>query len=104
MNLTEKGLDNMTRYVRCNCCNKRIYFGEEVFRFKGYCGVYCSDECFADAFGEVQELDIELAEKCCCTVYDDDARRRELQEQMERLLREMNDCKAEFDSLCNNTR
>lgn len=94
----------MNRYVRCNHCNKRIYFGEEVFRFKGYCGVYCSDECFADAFGEVQELDVDLADKCCCEVFDDDRRKRELQEKMEQLLKEMGDCKAEFESLCNNTR
>ena len=94
----------MTRYVKCSCCGKRIYFGEVVFRYKGYCGIYCSADCFADSFCEVQKLDFELADNCCATIYDDDARKRELQEQMERLLREMNDCKAEFESLCNNTR
>lgn len=94
----------MNRYVKCNRCNKRIFFGEKVYRFKGYCGVYCSANCFADTHCVVSELDIELAENSCCTVYDDDARKRELQEKMEMLLREMSDCKAEFESLCNNTK
>lgn len=92
------------RYVKCNCCGKRIYFGETAYRFKGYCGLYCSADCFADSHCVVSELDIELAANTCCTVYDDDARKRELQEKMEMLLREMSDCKAEFESLCNNTK
>lgn len=93
-----------SRYVKCNGCGKRIYFGETVYRYKGYCGVHCSADCFANAHCIVDELDINVAENSCCTVYDDDARKRELQEQMEKLLKEMADCKAEFESLCNNTK
>lgn len=94
----------MNRYVKCNRCNKRIFFGEVAYRFKGYCGVYCSANCFAETHCVISELDIELAENSCCRVYDDDARKRELQEQMEKLLKQMESCKAEFESLNNNTK
>lgn len=94
----------MNRYIKCSCCGKRIYFGEYVFMYKGYCGVYCSADCFADAFCIVGELNEDLADNCCCEIFDDDKRKRELQEQMEKLLQQMADCKAEFESLCNNTK
>lgn len=94
-------MDN--RYVKCRCCGKRVYFGEMTYRYKGYCGLYCSTDCFAHAYGTTNELDIELADNNCCTVYDDDKRKRELQEQMEKLLKQMENCKAEFESL-NNTK
>jgi hypothetical protein len=92
------------KYVKCSCCGKRIYFGEEVYRYKGYCGVYCSADCFADCFCVVNELNTELADNCCCEVFDDDARKRELKDQMENLLKQMNDCKEEYETLCNSTR
>lgn len=92
------------RYVKCRCCGKRVYFGEVTYRYKGYGGLYCSDECFTKAYGEENKLNLELAENTCCKVYDDDARKRELQEQMERLIKQMDSCKAEFESICNNTR
>ena len=91
------------RYVKCNYCTKRIYFGTTVYRYNGYCGVYCSAKCFADKYGIETELNEDLAHNCCCTVYDDDKRKRELMETMERLKREMDQCQAEFQSL-NNTK
>ena len=94
----------MTKYVKCQCCSKRIYFGERVYRFNGYCGVYCSAQCFAETHCVATDLNAELADQSCCTVYDDDHRRTELKEQMERLLKEMNECKAEYESLHNNTK
>lgn len=95
-------MDN--RYVKCNCCGKRIYFGEEVFHYKGYCGIYCSAECFSDAFGEVQELDFDFADNCCAKIYDDEKRKMELKEQMENLLKQMDLCKEELKELCNSTK
>lgn len=62
----------MAKYIKCDCCGKRIPFGEEVYKFRGYAGLYCSGDCFADAYGEVQELDHELAEDCYHKVYDDE--------------------------------
>lgn len=91
------------RYVKCSYCNKRIYFGEPAYRYKGYCGVCCSTRCFTSKHGLETTLDQNLAEDCCCTVFDDDKRKRELMETMERLKREMDQCQAEFQSL-NNTK
>lgn len=61
----------MAKYIKCDNCGKRIYFGEEVYKFSGYAGLFCSGDCFADSYGEVQELDDELADDCFHTVYDD---------------------------------
>ena len=92
------------RYVRCNHCNQRIFFGSKVNHYKGYCGVYCSAECFAQEHSVETELNEELADNSCCTVFDDDKRKRELKETMERLIKEMNQCKAEYDALIDNTK
>lgn len=61
----------MAKYIKCDCCGKRIPFGEEVYKFSGYAGLFCSGDCFAHSYGEVQELDDELADDCFHTVYDD---------------------------------
>ena len=87
------------RYVKCNCCGKRIYFGDDVFTYKGWCGVYCSADCFADTYSVVDELGEDVVTAKCCIVYDDDKRKRELMETMERLKREMDQCEMEFQSL-----
>lgn len=62
----------MAKYIKCDCCEKRIPFGEEVYRFRGYAGLYCSGECFAEAYGEVQELDFQVADNSYKKVYDDE--------------------------------
>lgn len=62
----------MAKYIKCDCCGKRIPFGEEVYKFRGYAGLYCSGDCFADAYGEVQEVDGTLASDCYHKVYDDE--------------------------------
>jgi hypothetical protein len=87
----------MARYIKCDCCNKKIEFGQEVYKFNGHAGLYCSGECFADSYGEVQELDKELAYDCYHTIYDDEARKEEIQKEMkehrvamEKLLKEFN--------------
>lgn len=61
----------MAKFIKCDCCGKRIPFGEEVYKFSGYAGLFCSGDCFADSYGEVQELDDELADDCFHTVHDD---------------------------------
>jgi hypothetical protein len=70
----------MAKYIRCNCCGKRVDFGEEIVKFPGYCGVYCSPECFADSYADFRELNEDVASDCCQTVYDDDEDKRKLQE------------------------
>lgn len=70
----------MAKYVRCDCCGKRINFGDEVIRFPGYCGLFCSSDCFAYAYAEYGDLNEDVADNCCRTVYDDEEDKRKLQE------------------------
>lgn len=62
----------MAKFIKCDCCGKRIEFGSEIYKFHGYAGLYCSADCFSDSYGEVQELDEELAYDCYRHVYDDE--------------------------------
>jgi hypothetical protein len=66
-----------TRYVLCDSCGRKIYLGSEVYCFDGYCGVYCSAECYADAHATVKVLDEEEADNCGCDILDDDAIEKE---------------------------
>jgi hypothetical protein len=81
----------MAKYIKCDCCGKRIYFGEEIYKFGGYAGLFCSSDCFADSYGEVQELDDEIAYDCFHKVYDD--------EEEVALKREIEQTKADIASL-----
>lgn len=62
----------MAKYIKCDCCGKRILFGEEVYKLRGYAGLYCSGDCFTDSYGEVQEVDDALADNCHHKVYNDE--------------------------------
>ena len=70
----------MAKYIRCDCCGRRINFSEEVFKFPGYCGLYCSSDCFADSYADIGELDDELVCDCRHEVYDDDESEEEVNE------------------------
>lgn len=70
----------MAKYIKCDCCGKRIEFGDDVYKFTGYAGLYCSADCFADAYGEAQELDDELANDCYKDIYDDETEMAIIQE------------------------
>lgn len=75
-------------YIKCDCCGKKIFFGDVVYFHNGYCGTYCSAECYADSWGEVAELDKELAEDNGCEVYNDEKRKKELLRKLEALEKE----------------
>ena len=60
----------MDKYIKCDCCGEKICFGDEVYYFDGYCGTYCSAECFASVYGNQEILDEDLAENNMCKVYD----------------------------------
>lgn len=64
-------MNNETRYVLCDSCDKKIYLNSEVYCFDGYCGVYCSAECYAEAHATIKVLDEEEAENCRCDIWDD---------------------------------
>jgi septal ring factor EnvC (AmiA/AmiB activator) len=74
----------MAKYIRCDCCGKRIDFGEDVYQFAGYCGLFCSADCFADAYANCLELNADVAENCCKTICDDNEDKRKLQEDIAR--------------------
>lgn len=74
----------MAKYIECDCCGKRIEFGATVYQYDGRAGVYCSAECFADTYGDINILTDELADNCFCKVYDDYARQMEILEQIKR--------------------
>lgn len=57
------------KYVKCDTCGKSIPFNSEVIVFDGFCGVFCSGECFADAHGTYKTLDADLADNCGCEVF-----------------------------------
>lgn len=40
----------MSQYVECSVCGKRLYFDEGVYTRRQYCGIYCSPNCFAKDF------------------------------------------------------
>ena len=88
----------MAKYIKCDCCGKKIEFGATVYQFNGYCGLYCSPECFTDVQADIHILHDELAEDCCCTVYDE-AREREIREQMEKHKQELERLQRELELL-----
>ena len=61
------------RFVLCDSCGSKIYLGSEFYCFDGYCGVYCSAECFAEAHATVKTLSKPEAENCGCDIWDDNA-------------------------------
>ena len=82
----------MAKFILCDCCRTPIYFGDEVYNFTGYCGTYCSAECFAAVYGETDELTEEYAENCMCKIYDDkiiEKKKAELRANIEKLQQEL---------------
>lgn len=66
-----------SRYVLCDSCGAKIYLNSEVYCFDGYCGVYCSAQCYAEAHATIKVLDEEEAENCRCDILDDEAIEKE---------------------------
>lgn len=52
------------KYVKCDQCGKKIYVGEKIVQRNGFCGIYCSWECYLpnDPHHVVNILTEELAE------------------------------------------
>lgn len=67
-----------TRYVLCDSCGSKIYLNSEVYCFDGYCGVYCSAKCYAEAHATIKVLDEEEAENCRCDILDDEALKKDI--------------------------
>lgn len=86
-------------YIKCDCCRKKIFFGDVVFFHHGYCGTYCSAECYADSWGESGYLDEELAEDNGCEIFNDEQRRKELIKEIDKLAQQLDKARAELDNL-----
>lgn len=89
----------MAKYIKCDCCDKPILFGEEVYKYPGYCGLYCSEECFTDSYAEYNELTEELADDCRHEVYDDEERKKELRKLIADLERTLKQMRNELEGL-----
>ena len=59
------------RYVKCDGCGNDIYLGEIAFQYDGLCGIYCSPECFSDAFATTRVITEEEAENCGSEVFEE---------------------------------
>jgi hypothetical protein len=57
------------KYVECDCCQKKIYLGEEAYFYDGLCGIFCSSECFCDAHATVKVVTKYQASNCYHEVY-----------------------------------
>lgn len=84
-----------TRYVKCDACDNKMYLGSEVFSFDGYCGVYCSAQCFADAYSTPKYLTEDEAENCRCEIWDDNA----IEKEKEKIQREIAQLQYRLDRL-----
>lgn len=62
----------MAKYIKCDCCGKRIPFGADIYRIRGNAPLYCSADCFADTNAYIEELNDELAYDCWRKVYNDE--------------------------------
>lgn len=72
----------MAKYIKCDFCRKKIYFGAIAYH-RSFCTVYCSIDCYFDANGGETTVDEDFVEECDRTVYDDEARREEIRKEME---------------------
>ena len=87
------------KYIKCDCCGRKIPMGDIVCFHDGYCGVYCSAECYADSWGCYATLDEEIIKNCDCTVYDDEQRKKDLIKEMEELTEKLAKAKFELETL-----
>lgn len=89
----------MAKYIRCDGCGKPIVFGEEVLNFPGYCGLYCSSDCFANSYAHFYSLDEDVADDCRHEVYDDEERKKELRNNISKMQIDLKIMQAELAGL-----
>ena len=57
------------KFIQCTFCGSKIYFGEYAFCYKEYCGVYCSEKCFADSLASEIIVNDDECYNRRCAVY-----------------------------------
>lgn len=79
------------KYVRCSHCGKKVYFGDfvTVSEDEDSSDVYCSSTCYVQSYGGRFMLTEDQANYFNFKVYDDSKRKREIEEQMAKLQREL---------------
>ena len=59
-------------FIKCDTCGEKIYLGQLIYKYSGYCGCYCSGECFAQAYADAQYLDLEEVENSNCELFKEE--------------------------------
>ena len=62
----------MRQFIKCDTCDSPIYFGDTCYKMSGRAGCYCSAECFACAYSDECDVNMEEAENSYKKVYDED--------------------------------
>ena len=89
----------MAKYIKCANCGSKIKFGEDVCRLPGDANLCCSAECLGGMLGAYVTLDAYTADICYCQVYDDDARKLEIEKEIEEACARMESLLKEFAAL-----
>ena len=80
----------MAKYVRCANCGKKIHFGETICLANDEMSdAYCNADCYVNDYGGFITLDAQQANYWGFHVYDDDKRKKEIEEQMAKLQKEL---------------
>lgn len=72
----------MAKYIKCDCCGKKIQFGEFAYHFE-YDSVYCSKTCYCASTAEGGIVDEDFANSCDSLIYDDEKRKEEIRKEIE---------------------
>lgn len=86
----------MSKYIKCSNCGKKIRFGELICMDEHDDeDVFCSSECLVNAYGGMFTLTEDQANYWGFKVYDDNARKREIEREIEKLTKELETIKAQ---------
>lgn len=63
----------MKYFVKCDCCGKKIYVGDKMYQTPGYCGIYCSLNCWTrfEANVEITALTVSEADNCGADLFSE---------------------------------
>lgn len=80
------------KFIKCEHCGKKIYFGDTVY-YDTYGDICCcSAECYIALSGKMDKLDEELAERYLWEICDDVTiakRKAEIERDIEKLQKEL---------------
>jgi hypothetical protein len=80
----------MKKYIKCEHCGKKVYFGDYITTGETEDSVaYCSDTCLVNSYGGRFILDETQANYWGFKVYDDSKRKREIEEKIAKLQKEL---------------